>query len=227
MATSSIEQNLIRIRERILAACARAGRAPNSVRLVAVSKLQSEDKIRESLQAGQSVFGENYVQEAVKKINDVAGAEWHLIGALQSNKAKDVVGKFSLIHSIDRESILEAVSKRAVEAGVVQPVLLEVNVAGEQTKAGIPEAQIADLVLRARDLPGILVLGLMCMPPFSKNPEDSRPYFKKMKKLLAQFASKEFCELSMGTSQDFEVAIEEGATLVRVGSEIFGARETK
>lgn len=224
MAGTSIEENLKTVKAKIVAACERVGRNAGDVRLIVVSKGQPIEKIVAAAQAGHLSFGENYVQEALEKIDEVPGCQWHLIGALQSNKVKSIVGKFSLIHAVDRDSVLEEISKRAREAQVMQKILLEINVAGESTKAGIGLSAAPEFIRKAQSLPHVLVSGLMCMPPIATRAEDSRRYFKKTSELLEKYRSDDFFELSMGTSQDYEIAIEEGATLVRVGTQIFGSR---
>jgi pyridoxal phosphate enzyme (YggS family) len=224
MLGSSIAENLKKIETRMRAACGRAGREMAAVQMIAVSKTQSFEKIAIAMNAGQKQFGENYVQEALAKVELAPVAQWHFIGALQSNKAKNVVGKFSLIHSVDRISLLEALGKKATELGIKQNILIEVNIADEERKAGLPASELESFMVKAGQIPSLCVLGLMCMPPFDVNPENSRRYFRKLKELMEPFRAKGLNELSMGTSQDFEVAIEEGATLIRVGTEIFGVR---
>lgn len=224
----SIENNQAnrqeRIESRIAAACARVGRDRGSVRLVAVSKGRSVEQIKRAAGFGQRLFGENYIQEVTEKMIGTNGLEWHFIGALQSNKAKQAVGKFSLIHSVDRDSVAVALSKCATQMKLVQPVLVEVNLAAESGKAGVTPAELGEFLRRARGLPGLHVRGLMALPP-AGSAEGSRQYFRTLRELLEQGRDTEFSELSMGTSQDFEVAIEEGATLVRVGTEFFGRDE--
>jgi PLP dependent protein len=220
---NQIADNLKTVQAKITAACARAKRDPGAVRLIAVSKQQSLEKLKAAVAAGHRCFGENYVQEALGKQSLVSTVEWHLIGALQSNKAKAAVGKFALIHTIDRESVLQEISKRAVEQNLVQPILIEVNIGLEGSKAGLPPIELPAFLTRARQLPGLSVRGLMCMPPPGAA-EASRPHFVQMRRLMAENGAPGFVELSMGSSQDFEVAVEEGATFVRVGSDIFGAR---
>lgn len=225
MVGTSVEKNLERVRERIREACERAGRSAVEVRLVAVSKGQPVEKIQQALLSKQKLFGENYVQEALPKMKAVK-ADWHFIGALQSNKVKQAVGVFDLIHSVDRQSVLAEISKRAEQNNLRQNILLEVNLAGETSKSGVDWKSLETLVAEARRLPGVTLRGLMGMPP-PGSPEDSRPYFRMLGEKLKEWRDENFCELSMGTSQDFEVAIEEGATLVRVGTEIFGPRSLR
>jgi len=227
MVGQSIAENLEKVRARILSACQRVGRNSSEVRLVAVSKTHSTEKVREAFAAKQKLFGENYAQEAVPKQQALPQAEWHFIGALQSNKVKQIIGGFALIHSVDRESVLKEISKRAVERGVTQDILLEINLAAESSKSGVDWNAAEALYQSARQLPGVRVRGLMGMPPPGAA-EASRSYFRELREKLSEwkrtFNDEALCELSMGTSQDFEVAIEEGATLVRIGTDIFGQR---
>lgn len=224
MVGTSVEKNLEQVLKRMNAACVRAGRNATSVRLVAVSKMQPLAKVQQAFAAKQKMFGENYVQEALPKIESLPQAEWHFIGSLQSNKAKQVVGAFALIHSVDRESLLQEISKRAVEKGIVQDILIEINLAGETSKGGADWNAAEQLVRTGRGLPGLRVRGLMGMPP-QGSAEASRSYFKELHEKWKAWRDSNFSELSMGTSQDFEIAIEEGATLVRIGTDVFGPRE--
>ncbi|HVO31329.1 MAG TPA: YggS family pyridoxal phosphate-dependent enzyme, partial [bacterium] len=211
----------------------RAGRDPASVRLVAVTKTKPAWMVEAARAAGATVFGENYVQEALAKIETVhaPGIEWHLIGALQSNKAKFVVGKFALVHAVDSEKLARELDRRAESAKVERvDILLEVNLGGEATKAGVEPDEVEPLVTAIRALPRVRVRGLMAMPPLAEG-EANRPHFVRLRRLAQVLAGKSLLErefeLSMGTTSDFEVAVEEGATLVRVGTAIFGARERK
>lgn len=230
MVGQSIAENLEKVRARIETACRRAGRGAADVRLVAVSKTHPIEKVREAYSCKQNIFGENYAQEAVPKQQALPEAEWHFIGALQSNKVKLIIGGFALIHSVDRESVLREISKRAVEAGLVQDILIEINLAAEASKSGANWQAAESLYQIARQLPGVRVRGLMGMPP-AGDAEASRAYFRELREKLLQwkrdFGDDSLRELSMGTSQDFEVAIEEGATLVRIGTDIFGQRSYK
>lgn len=218
----SVADGLTSVRARMAAASARAGRDPSSVTLVAVSKLQPLSAIEEALAAGQRVFGENYAQELRDKaaaLAHVPGLAWHAIGPLQTNKAKYVAKVATAFHALDRREIAEALGAR--RAGL-EPLdcYLEVNVAGEDTKSGVRLADVAALHAQVRDLPGIRVVGLMAMPPLT-DPEACRPHFRAVREAAARLG---LSGLSMGTTEDFEVAIEEGATVVRVGRSIFGAR---
>jgi hypothetical protein len=210
-----VSEGLAEVRARIAAACARAGRDPGSVKLVAVSKTKPIEMLREAIQAGQSSFGENYAQEFRDKREALPDLDWHFIGALQTNKVKYVAGKASLVHTCDRLALLQELSKRAPAP---QRVLLEINVGEEPQKAGVLPEDAARLLDEARALPRLEPVGLMCIPPAEGDP---RPRFRALRELAEKLG---LSELSMGMTADFEIAIEEGATLVRVGTAIFGAR---
>jgi pyridoxal phosphate enzyme (YggS family) len=186
--------------------------------------------VRQAIEAGVKILGENYVQEAQKKI-EVLGhnVAWHFIGHLQTNKAKAAVRLFDLIHSVDSVNLAQELNKQAQEQGKVLPVLLQVNLSGETTKFGTPEKQISEIIEKLSAMEGLLVKGLMTMPPYFEDPEASRPYYVELRKLSESLAQQKLSrilieELSMGMSNDFEVAVEEGATLVRIGTAIFGPR---
>ncbi len=225
-----IRANLARVRERMARAAERAGRAPDSVRLVAVSKGVPLEGIRAAIAAGVPALGENRVQEARAKIAQLGRpVPWHLVGHLQTNKVRDALACFDLIHSLDRLPLAEALSARALRAGRRADVLVQVNVAEEATKGGFRPADLPAALERLAGLPGLRLRGLMTIPPPPRDPEDSRPCYRELAKLLeaARGLGPEFAELSMGMSGDFEVAIEEGATLVRVGTAVFGPREPR
>jgi pyridoxal phosphate enzyme (YggS family) len=227
MATD-IAENLRTIRSRIEAASARARRDPAGVTLVAVSKGQPPEAVRAATEAGQWVFGENRVQEAKAKIGQCPGhARWHMIGHLQSNKAKDAVHFFEMIESIDSLVLAAEVNKWAEKTAKTMRVLLEVNVAGESSKFGYSAERLLEEFLQINSLPKIEIHGLMTVAPWAQDPEKVRPVFRRLREL------KQACEqklgaplphLSMGMSGDFEVAIEEGATMVRIGTALFGPR---
>ncbi|MEK6698740.1 MAG: YggS family pyridoxal phosphate-dependent enzyme [Nitrospirota bacterium] len=227
----SIADNLKTVTDRIASAAQRAGRDPSSVKLVVVTKTVDATRIREAVAAGSKILGENRVQEAKEKIEELGNvASWHLIGHLQTNKAKYAVKLFELIHSVDNRELAGEIDRQAAKINKVQPVLIEVSIAGEASKAGVRIDETMDLIKEAAKLKNIAIHGLMTMPPFSENPEDSRPYFRKLRELAQSTARKglpgvSMKELSMGMSGDFEVAIEEGATMVRVGTAIFGSRK--
>ena len=225
----SIGERAAHVLGMVARAAAKCGRKGEDVRLVAVGKMQPVEFIGEALEAGLAVFGENYVQEAERKIRAFPQAEWHLIGKLQRNKVKKAVSLFSWIQTVDSPGLLGEISRRAEEAGKVVPVLVEVNLAGEESKAGVDPEELAELIEAAPGLPGITLRGLMAIPPWTEDPEESRPYFVRLRGMLSDFVSRggagsDMTELSMGMSNDFEAAIEEGATMVRVGTAIFGSR---
>jgi pyridoxal phosphate enzyme (YggS family) len=225
-----IAENLAYINHRIRSATESAGRDPASVRLVAVSKTRPVADILEAHEAGQSIFGENYVQELTAKLADLKeSVKWHFIGHLQSNKVKYIAGQVSLIHSVDRISLADEISLQWSRLGKACDILIQVNISGEASKSGTTEEGAIQLVRDCSMLPNIRVLGLMTMPPFFDDPEAARPYFEELRRLSQTIAAEkisgvEMRELSMGMSGDFEAAIQEGATLVRVGTAIFGAR---
>jgi len=224
----TIRERLAAVRRRIEAAAGRSGRAAASVTLVAVSKTMPVEAIREAVAAGATILGENRVQEARDKIEALAGAvEWHLIGHLQTNKAKLAVGLFDRIHSLDSIRLAHELERHAGEAGRRVRCLVQVNVGGEEQKNGASESEVRPLLEAASRLPHILVEGLMAIPPFLSDPEAVRPFFRRLRVLREALARDGFFlpDLSMGMTQDFEVAIEEGATLVRVGTAIFGPRD--
>lgn len=224
----TIADNLASIHRRIADAAFRAARDPTSVRLVAVSKTHPVESVFAAAAAGQSVFGESRVQEARDKIPSCpAGLEWHFIGHLQKNKVRQALPLFSVFHSIDSTQLAEAVDRIAVETGKNVAGLLEVNVSGEATKHGFSPEELRTEFPGLRKLSGLHILGLMTMAPYSDNPEDARPVFRALRELRDELQQKHniaLPELSMGMSGDFEPAIEEGSTLVRVGTAIFGSR---
>jgi pyridoxal phosphate enzyme (YggS family) len=224
----SFAQNLESIRLRMAAACARAGRDASLITLLAVSKTHPPEAIRAAVEAGQLFFGENKVQEAKAKIPLCPGrARWQFIGHLQSNKVRDAVELFEMIQGVDSLAIAREISKRALAAGKTIPVLLEVNVAGEGSKFGYrPELLLTELK-ELNALPKIEVHGLMAIPPYTPVPEKARPYFQKLRELKMRAEAvlgAPLPQLSMGMSSDFEVAIEEGSTMVRIGTALFGER---
>lgn len=226
----SIASNLQDIQGRIGSAALAVGRDPASVRLVAVSKTRPAGDVLEAFRAGQSVFGENYVQELVAKAAEVPEpVEWHFIGHLQSNKVRQLAGIVNMIHSVDRLSLAEEVSRQWGRLGRCCDILVQVNLSGEATKSGTSEAEALQLVRAIAALAHVRIRGLMTMPPFFDDPEAARPFFAELLRLSRRIDAEgipgvEMRELSMGMSGDFEAAIQEGATLVRVGTSIFGAR---
>lgn len=228
-----IADNLQGIRDRIGKAAVKAGRNPSSVKLVAVSKMQDAAAVDVAAQAGQQLFGENYVQELVAKASQVRQpVSWHFIGALQSNKVRQIAGLVELIHSVDRLSLAQEIDRQWAKEGNPCNILVQVNIAREATKSGSTTADLLSLVRHIAQLPHVRIMGLMTMPPFFDDPAAARPFFRELKMLAEKIAAENIPnvamqELSMGMSGDFEVAIEEGATLVRVGSAIFGDRPIK
>ncbi len=222
MIMNEIAKNLKSVNEKIKAACDKAGRDFADVTLVAVSKTKPNEMLMEAYEEGVRDFGENHVQELVGKMNTLpTDIRWHMIGHLQTNKVKYIVGRVYMIHSVDTLKLAKEISKEAQKKGVTVPVTVEVNIAGEESKFGGTLSDGEELVKEVSKLPGIEVKGLMCVAPYTENPEDNRGYFKSLKAMADKLSLK---ELSMGMSGDYEVAVEEGATLVRVGSSIFGAR---
>ncbi len=226
-----LKNRLAHVRERIKKAAEACQRPPDAVRLVAVSKTKPADLVREAVEAGATDLGENYIQEARDKINALAACpvSWHFIGHLQSNKAKYAVRLFDLIHSVDSFKLAQELDKYARKNGKVQSILIQVNVAQEDSKSGVYEENALKLVRDVGRLENISVKGLMTMPPFFNAPEKVRPYFASLRKLRDQIGAAHLPniameELSMGMTGDFEAAIQEGATLVRVGTAIFGDR---
>ena len=230
--STEIASRLAAVRERMARAAERAGRAERDVTLVAVSKTNPAERVREAFAAGQSVFGENRVQEAEGKITALSdlrpsGLRFHLVGHLQSNKARKAAPLFDLIHSVDGVDLGRRLAQAGAEQGRVLDVLVQVDLAGESTKHGLPEAELDAAVTELRGLPSLRVLGLMILPPFVEDAEKTRPFFRRLRELRDRARGAGLLaggELSRGMSHDFEVAIEEGATLVRVGTAIFGER---
>jgi pyridoxal phosphate enzyme (YggS family) len=221
---SEISRRLETIKERMASACQRSGRDVRSARLVGVSKTQPVKLVQAAVEAGLGIVGENYVQEAQARIEALGhGVEWHFIGRLQSNKAKYAVRMFDLIHSVDNLKLARELSRRAGESDIIQPVLVEINIAGEESKGGVSPDEAERLIHEVGELPHLELRGLMTMPPFFDQPEKVRPFFAELRR-LAERIGPPLKELSMGMSGDFEVAIEEGATLVRVGTALFGPR---
>jgi pyridoxal phosphate enzyme (YggS family) len=217
--------NLGSIRSRIAAAANRASRDVAEIKLIAVSKTHPPNVIREAIAAGVSAFGENKVQEGESKILAIGRntAEWHLIGHLQSNKARKAVQLFDVIHSVDSKNLAQRLERTCVEDGRESlPVLIQVDLAGEETKSGIAESDLPALIEFLRACERLKLIGLMILPPFFDDPEATRPFFKRLREIRDDLLPGG--ELSMGMSNDFEVAIEEGATMVRVGTAIFGGR---
>lgn len=226
-----VKENLKDVEARVVAACERAGRKREDVTLIAVSKTKPVEMIREIMECGVVDFGENKVQEMCSKMEVITEPlHWHLIGHLQRNKVKYIVDKAYLIHSVDSVRLAQEIQKEAQKHNVTCNVLVEINIGGEETKSGVPKEEAMELVKEIASLSNVKVKGLMTIAPPVEHPEDARGYFKEMKAVFeeikaASIPNVEMKELSMGMTGDFEVAIEEGATMVRVGTAIFGARK--
>ena len=223
-----IAENLAQVQQRISVACERSGRSAEEVQLVAVGKKFTAQVIKEAADCGLNVFGENRVQEAKIKIPDCPGhLRWHFIGNLQTNKCKDAVALFDMLHAVDSLHLAEELNKRCEQLAKVMPVLLEVNVSGEGSKHGFTPEQAIEATQAFFDFPKLELHGLMTMAPFSRQAESTRPYFRKLRELKSDCEEKlgaPLPELSMGMSGDYEIAIEEGATLIRLGTTLFGPR---
>ena len=226
----SITENLSMVENKIAAACKRAGRERDEVKLIAVSKTQPVEAIREAIEYGINSFGENRVQELREKTEIIKdNLDWHLIGHLQTNKVKYVVGKASLIHSLENRRLAEALDKEAAKLGITVDVLAEINVAKEASKFGVNPEDAENFIREVSKFPNINIKGLMTVAPYTDISEENRKYFRQLKKIMVDLNSKNIHNvsmnvLSMGMTGDYEVAIEEGATLVRVGTGIFGSR---
>ena len=230
-SADAIGRHVRDVLDRISRAAARAGRRPDAIRLVAVTKTVPLDRVRLAVDAGVGILGENRLQEALPKMEALEGRDvrWHFIGTLQRRKVKAVVGAFEMIQSVDSLELAVEIDRRAGEAGICQDVLLEINVGREATKAGFSLDGAADAVAGLEALPNLAVKGLMAIPPPGRDAEASRPYFRTLRELARSLAGPglrrvRMEELSMGMSRDFEVAVEEGATMVRIGTAIFGER---
>ncbi len=225
-----LRENYLRITEQIEKACERVGRSPSEVKLLGAAKKQAPEKVKILNELGLKLIGENYVQEAEKKqkvLKDLP-IEWHFIGRLQTNKVKKALKLFHLIETLDRIELAQAIQKYAEKLNLTVPVFIEINIGKEETKAGVLPEALEDFLVELTKFDKIKIKGLMCLPPYSENPEETRPYFVKMRELFERvkpYMDEEFKELSMGTSGDFVVAIEEGATIVRIGEALFGKRE--
>lgn len=216
--------------DNIKKACERSGRNPEDITLISVTKTHGAELINEAIDAGAKDIGENKAQELCNKYDDVKPVRWHFIGHLQTNKVKTIVDKVVMIHSVDSDKLASEIDKRAKSSGVVMDILVEINIGMEDSKSGATEEEARDLIKKIRDeYQNLRVRGLMCVPPITDNPENSRRYFRKLKDIfesIKELSEDEYFDtLSMGMSGDYEVAIEEGATVVRVGTAIFGARE--
>jgi len=226
----NVEDNIRHVRDKMAEAARLSGRPTSAIRLMAVTKTVDDDRILTAIQTGVEIIGENYVQEAKRKIEKLGkSGEWHLIGRLQTNKAKYAVHLFDMIQSVDRLELAVELDRRARAAGRLIPILIEVNVSGEESKSGIPFNAAPDLVRAVAHLENLSIRGLMTIPPWSDDPEESRPHFRALRELRDKIAGEAMprvvmTELSMGMTDDYIIAIEEGATIVRIGRGIFGER---
>lgn len=233
LVPEQVKKNLLKVKERIVSAAERVGRDPLGIVLVGATKSVDVERIRAAIEAGLEHIGENYAQEAWAKYQQIGDAvTWHFIGHLQTNKAKLVVRFCKFVQSLDRLALAEELNRRAEKVGRVIDCLVEVNIGGEETKSGVSPEEVEQLVFEASKFPNIRIVGLMAMPPYLPEPEKVRPYFRRMRELFERLKAlnlpnTEMRYLSMGMSHDFEVAIEEGANMVRIGTAIFGPRKTK
>ena len=225
---NSIPENLERVREQIAQAAARAGRVPEEIELVAITKTHPAEKVREAIEAGQTLFGESRVQEARAKIPELpSNLRWHFVGHLQKNKIRHALPLFEMIHSVDSLDVAQDINRIAGEQGMHPRVLLEVNVAGQGSKFGFSPDKLRDQMEELLALPRLSILGLMTIQPLAEKAEASRKYFVQLRELRDRLQTEfhvDLAQLSMGMTEDFVVAVEEGATLVRVGTAIFGER---
>ncbi len=228
----TIQQNIERIRNEMADAALGSGRNPQDVRLMGVTKTVDAERIEEAVGAGLRLFGENYVQEAKGKVEKIGrqGIEWHMIGYLQSNKAKYAVHLFDMIHSVSKASQALELDRRSAAASRVTPILIEVNLSGEPSKSGLEPSEVIPFIRSISGYQNVSIRGLMTMPPWFDDPEEARPYFRRLRELSLRITDDviggvEMKELSMGMTQDFRVAVEEGSTIVRVGRGIFGERK--
>ena len=225
---SGLRERLEAIRKRIEGACARAGRDPADVSLLAVAKTFGPESVREAAECGLTVFGESRVQEAKQKMPLCPGhLQWHLVGHLQRNKVRDAAPLFSMVHSVDSLKLLETINGACETLGRVMPVCLEVNVSGERSKFGLRPEEAPAVFQQAESLVNVEIVGLMTMPPFTEEPEGARPFFRRLRELRDEWrdgGGYPLRELSIGMSHDFEVAVEEGATWIRLGTILFGDR---
>ncbi len=228
----SISERYAEVKKRADEAAKRSGRNPEDIKLIAVTKTHPASEINEAIDAGATDIGENRVQEVLEKYEDVKPVKWHLIGHLQTNKVRQIIDKVVMIHSVDSLKLAHEIDKRAKAHGIVMDILIEINSAMEETKSGISADDLKQLCEEiTAQCDSVRICGLMCIPPMAAEPEDARPYFKEAAALFSEMKSWDLpkdrfnpTELSMGMSGDFEVAIEEGSTIVRVGSSIFGPR---
>jgi PLP dependent protein len=224
-----LTHSIAEVEKRISAACLRAGRTRNEIQLIAVTKTIPLERIQEAIREGLTYFGENYIQEAQRKIETISQGTWHFIGHLQKNKARLAVKIFSMIETVDSMALAQELNRQALNSGNTIEVLVQVNEAEEFSKSGLPPAKVPELLIESPAWPALRIRGLMTIPPYDPDPEKSRVWFHSLlqwrDRWLTQFPSVDLSQLSMGMSHDFEVAIEEGATIIRVGTALFGPRE--
>ncbi|PMP67004.1 MAG: YggS family pyridoxal phosphate-dependent enzyme [Thermodesulfobacterium geofontis] len=226
---TELRENYIKILENVQKACEKSGRKIEEIKILGASKKQSPEKIKIIFELGVKMFGENYVQEAEKKILELKNfpIEWHFIGRLQTNKVKKALGLFSMIQTLDRINLAQEIQKQAEKRDLRIPVLIEINIGKELTKGGVDPEKLEEFIEEIKKFDRIKIKGLMCLPPYEENPEKTRPYFAKMREIFEKikpYMDSEFRELSMGTSNDYTIAIEEGATIIRIGEALFGKR---
>lgn len=225
---STIAENIKNVQNRIKKAAEKVGRDAKDIKLVTVTKTVDVNRIKEAIESGLSIFGENRVQEALPKLKEIEKeVSWHFIGHLQTNKVKHAVQLFDMIQSIDSTALAEELNKQAAKINKIQDALIEVKLSEEETKHGVPKNELMELLESTRDMKNLNILGLMTIPPFFDDAEKTRPYFRRLRELRDDAGKRGFKlpELSMGMSHDFEIAIEEGATMVRIGTAIFGERK--
>lgn len=229
---NELKARIYTINEKIRSAALSSGKSPDDIKLIAVSKKKSAETVMKAIEAGQLIFGENYIQEAISKIESVSKNEtkWHFIGHLQKNKAKYAVRLFDLIHTVDSEALAYELSKYAAKIGKIQNILIQVRIGDEDSKSGVLPENASELAIKISELENIRLVGLMTIPPHTEDPDEARGYFRQLRQIAEEIESKNIPgvtmkELSMGMSDDFEIAISEGATLVRVGTAIFGERQ--
>lgn len=229
----SIAGNIERVREIVREACAKSGRSEEDVLLLAVTKLHTPEEMNEAIDAGATDIGENKVQEVLEKYDSVKPVRWHLIGHLQTNKVRQIIDKVVMIHSVDSLHLAKEIEKRAAMAGITMDILIQTDPAAQETKFGVDPSELKELISSiSAECPHVRVRGLMCIAPFYEDPEDTRPFFREVKKTydmlseeLGDLSNVDFRYLSMGMTNDFRIAVEEGSNLIRVGTAIFGYRD--
>ncbi|MBI5605471.1 MAG: YggS family pyridoxal phosphate-dependent enzyme [Deltaproteobacteria bacterium] len=228
MTMDALPDSIEQVRNRIESACLRSKRRKEDILLIAVTKTILVERIQQALSEGLTHFGENYIQEAQQKIDSIQQGTWHFIGHLQKNKAKYAVKLFSMIETVDHAALAQELNRQALQAGKTLEILIQVNEAGESTKSGLPPEQVPSLLQESPAWPALRIRGFMTMPPYDPDPEKSRPWFRSLyhwqAKWRQEFPEMDLTHLSMGMSHDFECAIEEGATIIRVGTALFGSR---